>query len=77
MKRLTVKRRIKKMLAEATHFLKNEPMITDCNQVYGSYDKESTDRAITNANTDVDQLQFVLWALENREEITKLKAYEK
>ena len=69
--RITVRRKLKKLLAEAKCFLKNEPWVSDCDIVYGSYDEEATKRAITNAQTDVDQLEFVLKCLDNREEIEK------
>lgn len=69
MKRKTVRRDLKKKLAELKSFVKNEPFVSDIDQVYGSYNHDATQRALTNARKDIDDLEFLLKCLDIKEEI--------
>jgi hypothetical protein len=66
-KRNTVRRELKKRLSEAKRFLNYAPHYNDLVNVLGGNMIES--QAELNAKTDIQQLEFLLWCLDNKKTI--------
>ena len=74
-KRTTVRRELNKRLSESKHSLKaNSHYVDLVNVLGGIYDEDIESQFEINMKTDIDQIEFVLWCLDNRDSIENRRA---
>lgn len=74
MKRLTVRRMLKKRLAECNQSLRYQPTYKHLVDVLGgSYDDSVENQSLINNHKDIDEINYLLWCLDNISKINYQK----